>query len=340
MGKGVIAALLGAATKSHLSRAVSELACACDRRSPPQPQDIVMLAHAGIARHLIELGSFVTLCYARLHLLERRLEFVDCGHTGILVLDASSARTRLIHGENLPLGVREGEVYRQLSVPLSPGDTLLLYSDGITDARSATGEVFGLERLEQCVQAHAALDPDALIEAVNAAVSEFSGGRTPSDDQTSVAIRVDAAALPLRHGDAEHRSDLRELARVREFVRAFCQNAPGLPLDSAATAELELAVNEAASNIMKHAYAGYQDQPIRIDADAYADRISVRLRHVGSPFEPQRAPEPPLNATRESGFGTFIIARSVDEVRYYRDASGRNCVALVKRRKQAATEAI
>jgi anti-sigma regulatory factor (Ser/Thr protein kinase) len=257
-----------------------------------------------------------------------------------LILDAKTRQTRLLQGENLPLGVREGEVYRQRSAPLAPGDTLLLFSDGITDARDAAGRVFGLERLEECVRQHAALEPSDLIEAVNGAVREFSGLSKPSDDQTSVAIRVDQAALPVWHGEAELRSDLGELARVRAFVRAFCRDAPGQPLDAAAVAALELAVNEAASNIMKHAYAGDRDQPIRIDADAYVDRVSVRLRHVGSPFQPERAKEPTFNGTRESGFGTFIITSSVDDARYYRDASGRNCVALIKKRIQPAAEAV
>jgi PAS domain S-box-containing protein len=332
MGKGIPAALLGAATKAHILKALGDLAGSGAPRALPRPKDIVMLAHAGVARHLIELESFVTLCYARFDMLERRLDFVDCGHTGIIVTTATG-ETRLLQGSNLPLGVREGEIYEQLTVPLAPGDTLLLFSDGITDARDDAGQNFGLERLLALVKGRGALDPGALLGAIGEAVRRFSSRARPSDDQTSVALHVETTLLPLLHTELELRSDLAELGRAREFVRTFCVSVPGQPLDADAIAALELATNEAASNIMKHAYAGDRDQLIRIEGDAFADRVAVRLRHLGSPFSPDTVPAPDFNGSRESGFGAYIIASSVDEVKYYRDASGRNCVALFKKRR-------
>jgi phosphoserine phosphatase RsbU/P len=331
MGKGILAALLGAATKAHILKALGDLAGSGAPRALPRPKDIVMLAHAGVARHLIELESFVTLCYARFDMLERRLDFVDCGHTGIILASAETGETRLLQGSNLPLGVREGELYEQISVPLAPGDTLLLFSDGITDARGDTRQSFGLERLVALVKEHGALEPRELIAAIGSAVSTFSSRARPSDDQTSVALHVETTRLPLLHAELEIQSDLAELGRVRDFVRSFCHGVPGTPLDDDAIAELELAANEAASNIMKHAYSGDRDQLIRIEGDAFADRVAVRLRHLGSPFSPDAAPAPQFNGSRESGFGAYMIASSVDEVKYYRDASGRNCVALFKK---------
>jgi anti-sigma regulatory factor (Ser/Thr protein kinase) len=100
-------------------------------------------------------------------------------------------------------------------------------------------------------------------------------------------------------------------------------------------AALELAVNEAASNIMKHAYHGREGQWIHLEAEAFPGRLAFQLHHLGDPFEPSSAPRPLLDGSRDSGFGAYIIAQSVDEVRYYRDERGRNCIALVKARKAA-----
>ena len=331
MGKGIVAALLGAATKAHFLKAMGDLSGSLDPRSLPRPKDIVMMAHAGVARHLIELESFVTLCYARVDLLERRLDFVDCGHTGILLESAGSGATRLLQGNNLPLGVREGEVYDQVSVPIAPGDTLLLFSDGITDARDDMGNAFGVERLQQLLASATTVEPGQLVSAIGAAVRDFSQRSSPRDDQTCVAVHVEATRLPLRHAEMEIKSALGELGRTRDFVRDFCRMLPGAPLDDDAVAELVLAVNEAASNIMKHAYGGDRDQLIVIEADSFVDRVAVKLRHVGSPFSPEAVPAPEFNGSRESGFGAYIIASSVDDVKYYRDTSGRSCVALFKK---------
>jgi anti-sigma regulatory factor (Ser/Thr protein kinase) len=291
-----------------------------------------MLAHAGIVRHLIGLENFVTLCYARLDLSRRTVEFVDCGHTGIVHLHGKTGRCEVLHGDNLPMGVREGEIYDQVSVPFEPGDLLLLYSDGITEARSPSRELFGLDRLEECLRTHHELAPSDLVETIRKSVIAFSESDRLADDLTSVAVRMEEAQLPLTRSEIDIPSDLKQLRRVREFVRGFCSNLPGPPLDEDVEGSLELAVNEAASNIMKHAYHGRVDQWIHLEGEAFPDRLLVRLHHFGDPFDPSMARPPALDGSRESGFGAYIITQSVDEVRYYRDEQGRNCVSMLKRR--------
>ena len=190
-----------------------------------------MLAHAEVVRHLIDLDSFVTLCYARLD--------VEQAHPGARRLRAHGHRSlarqkrgcEVLHGDNLPLGVREGEIYDQVSVAFESGDLLLFFSDGITEARNSAGELFGAERLVECVQSHAELEPATLVEAIRKAVFEFSESARLSDDLTSVAIRVEEQRVPLARAEIEIRSDLKELRRTREFVRAFCRDLPDPPLD-------------------------------------------------------------------------------------------------------------
>jgi sigma-B regulation protein RsbU (phosphoserine phosphatase) len=333
MGKGVPAALLGAATKSHFVRALSDLMVLSKDSKLPAPKEIVMLAHAELVRHLIDLESFVTLCYARFDMGRCSLDLVDCGHTGVVHLHGKTGLHEILHGDNLPLGIREGEIYDQISVPFEPGDLFLFYSDGITEARSSTGELFGPQRLEECVVSNGQLEPAPLAEAVRQNVAAFTGSGRLTDDLTNVAIRVEERQLPIARQELEIGSDLKQLRQVREFVRAFCRNLPGPPLDEDSVAALELAVDEAASNIMEHAYHGREDQSIHVEAEAFPGRVEIQLHHFGNAFDPSTAPPPLFDGSRDSGFGVYIIAKSVDEVRYSRDERGRNCIALVKARK-------
>ena len=329
MGKGIPAALLGAATKSHFLKALGDLMGQCRKGELPEPKEIVMLAHAELVPHLIELDSFVTLVYARFDAKRRCLDLVDCGHTGTVHLHGKSGLCDVVHGDNLPLGVREGEIYDQISVPFEPGDLLLFFSDGITEARSPQGELFGEKRLEDCLTANGALEPAALVEAIRKAVVTFSGSNKLTDDLTTVAVRVEERECPVAQAEIELTSDLRNLRRARDFVREFCRDL----LDDDSADQLDLAVNEAVSNIMKHAYHGRADQWIHVEADAFPGRITLRLHHLGDPFRPSAAPPPSFDGSRESGFGAYIITRCVDEVHYFRDERGRNCIALVKVRK-------
>jgi PAS domain S-box-containing protein len=332
MGKGIPAALLGAATKSHFTEALCHLMGLAPGGTLPEPREIVTLAHADMGRYLIELESFVTLCYARVDLGRRRLDLVDCGHTGVIHTRPATDLCEIVHGDNLPLGIREGEIYDQIAVPFEAGDVFVFYSDGITEASSPAGEPFGTDRLLACIRTHGSLSPDALVDAVRTAVVAFAGSDRLTDDLTCVAVEVGEPRRPLARHELEIRSDLRDLSRAREFVRTFCCTLPGSPLDENRMAELELAVNEAASNVMKHAYHGRADQPIRLDAEAFPDHVVVRLHHLGDPFDPSTVPLPAFDGSRDSGFGVYLITRCVDDVRHYRDERGGHCIALVKRR--------
>ncbi len=330
MGKGIPAALLAGATKSNFLEALCHLMALSRDGGLPEPKAIVTLAHADMVRQLIDLESFVTLCYARLDLKRRVLDLVDCGHTGMMVVRSKTGVCEMVHGNNLPLGIREGEIFDQIAVPFDAGDLFLFYSDGITDMRNGSGELFGLDRLAECVRTSHTLAPDALVDTVHKAAVAFAGSDRLTDDLTCVAVRVTAVERTLARSELEIRSDLVDLARARAFVRDFCRSVPAGLLGEDDVADLELAVNEAASNIMKHAYHGRTDQRIELEADAFPDRVSIQLHHLGDSFDPASVSPPALDGSRESGFGVYLIARSVDDVRYSRDERGRNRVALIK----------
>lgn len=127
-------------------------------------------------------------------------------------------------------------------------------------------------------------------------------------------------------------SDLCQLAEMREWVRDACRSVWGAKASSEAIDMLELALDEAATNIILHAYQKRQGQPIEITVEVDADRASVSLYHAGCAFDPGSIPPPSFDGTRESGFGLFLIRQSVDEVEYLRDERGRCGIRLVKKR--------
>jgi len=333
MGKGIPAALLGAAAKSHFTQALCHLMALSPVGALPEPREVVTLAHAGMGRQLIELESFVTLCYARVDLIRRRLDLVDCGHTGVIHVRSGTGLCEMIHGDNLPLGIREGEIYDQIAIPFETGDVFVFFSDGVTEAPDAAGERFGPERLMECVRTNGSLACAALVNAIRTGVVAFTGSDQLYDDLTCVAVEIGERRRPLAQAELEISSDLKELSRAREFVRGFCHGLPDTPLSVDRVAEVELAVTEAASNIMKHAYQGRTDQRIQIEAESFPDHVAVRLHHLGNSFDPSGVAPPAFDGSRESGFGVYLLTRSVDDVRYYRDERGGNCIALVKLHK-------
>jgi serine/threonine-protein kinase RsbW len=125
-------------------------------------------------------------------------------------------------------------------------------------------------------------------------------------------------------------SDPRQLAAVRALVRDTCRRS-WATADEDGLAQLELAVGEAAANVMLHAYAGQTDRPMEVVVAAEPDQVCVTLLHQGEPFDPKHVPPPSFDGSRETGFGLYLIRQAVDECRFFQDERGHHGVSLTKR---------
>ena len=117
------------------------------------------------------------------------MDYVDCGYSPTVHYEKATDQCRLLRGDNMPLGFGQQETFRQLSLPLAPGDQFLFHSDGITEALSESGEPFGPDRLAALVQKSGALAPDELIARVHAAVREFAAEPLPAH-LTCIAVKI------------------------------------------------------------------------------------------------------------------------------------------------------
>ena len=232
----------------------------------------------------------------------------------------------------MPLGFPEIEPFKQISVPFKPGDLFFFYSDGITEARTPQGNMYGEERLVDFLQKNAGINTRDLIDGLKDDVVAFSKSDTFDDDFTCVAVKINQTSIDAdfsAEARLDFESDLNQLASIRSFVQRFCENIPDSLLDHNRNEQIILAVNEAAANIIKHAYQGRPEEKIQITAEVVADQFVVRLYDWGEDFDPESVQEPKFNGSQEGGFGIYIIAQSVDEVNYFRDADGRNCIELI-----------
>jgi sigma-B regulation protein RsbU (phosphoserine phosphatase) len=193
MGKGVPAALLGAATKTRLVRAMAAL----KGTGLPEPEEIITQVHRLMTPQLLDLNSFVTLCYARFDLPRQQLSFVDCGHTPVLHYRCAAGDCAALKGVNLPLGIRASEEYRQITTAFGPGDRFLFYSDGVTEAQNPTGGYYDEERLNGLLCRFASRTPRELIELLRADVDCFTASESLADDLTCVAVAIGPPAHSL-----------------------------------------------------------------------------------------------------------------------------------------------
>ena len=178
-GKGLPAALL----MSSLQAAVRAFAL----ESTP-PDAICTSVNRLLCGQMIA-GRFVTLCYVRLERDRNALCYANAGHNPPLLVRANGDIERLTVGGTV-LGVFPDAAYRTGELPLHAGDRLLLYTDGITEARDAGDDEFGEERLADTLVAHRTLDARVLFDTLMQQVTTFTGERGFQDDATLLVVAV------------------------------------------------------------------------------------------------------------------------------------------------------
>jgi serine phosphatase RsbU (regulator of sigma subunit) len=117
-----------------------------------------------------------------------RLEFINSGHPSPLLIRAGKVESPFPAG-CLPIGLVPEAEFQVSSVTLSPGDTLVLFTDGVTEATNLQEEMFALERLEEVVAQNAGASVKELEAAILAAVDEFSRDAYQADDITVLIVR-------------------------------------------------------------------------------------------------------------------------------------------------------
>ena len=328
MGKGIPAALLGAAIKSHFLRVLNELIRLTDKKEFPDPEKIISALHSSMIDQLEDIETFVTLCYARFDMAKHLLSFVDCGHMRTIHFHADSNKCSLLRGVNMPLGFPEQEPFKQTLVPFKPGDLFVFYSDGLTEAKNQDGVLYGEKRLVDFVQKNAIIEPKELINTVRKDVVAFSQSDIFDDDLTCVLVGIEKKSALSDKAELKIKNNLTELAEVRSFVRKFCESIPDIHLNNNRINLIELAATEVTANIIKHAYDGHSDEQIWINALLSDDKIVFRFYDWGKEFELKSVPSPVFDGSLSGGFGLHIISHTVDEVTYSRDEKGRNCACL------------
>lgn len=142
-------------------------------------------------------GRFMTLFLLLADCQDRRLHWVSAGHDPAICYDPQADKFTQLAGEDIPLGIDEAWQYRrnQIDFP-NTGCVLVIGTDGIWEARSPDGEMYGKDRLRRCIQRHAGLTAEQLSSALTAELAAFVGEGRPQDDATLVIIRFLAESGP------------------------------------------------------------------------------------------------------------------------------------------------
>jgi sigma-B regulation protein RsbU (phosphoserine phosphatase) len=158
---------------------------------PDPPEKLLEYVNEHFAtRYTSEGEAFVTAFYGIYDPARRELTYASAGHNPPRLKRCEDGSILALDGVgNLPLGLFPDQHYQQATLRLRPGDQIVFYTDGITEARNAEGAMFGPERLDEALE-NCHLSAQGLIDSLLATLNAFTGGVPPGDDQTVVVAKV------------------------------------------------------------------------------------------------------------------------------------------------------
>ena len=179
-GKGVPAALLMSATAAAMRFGANH-----DRNMLEQVQRLntgILLAS--------DDERYVTLLIAEIDTHRRTIRYVNCGHNPALLFRASTGTLTRLNSSCPPLGLSAEEICELVSADLSPGDVVVFYTDGVTEAGNGDGEEFGMDRLSAAVRSGSSLSAEDLMSSIYNAAADFCGDDF-NDDVTILVVKCD-----------------------------------------------------------------------------------------------------------------------------------------------------
>lgn len=312
--KGVPAALVMASTRTILRAAAERLV---------SPGEILRRANDVLCPDMPP-KMFVTCLCAVLDPHTRRLRYANAGH------NTAQQRTKdglvELRARGMPLGLMPGMTYEEKETALAPGDSVLMYSDGLVEAHNAAREMFGTRRLQALLADHQG--GEALISDLRDALFAFTGaGWEQEDDVTLVVIQheTEQRSIAMTDDDGlwqtlDEFEVASEVGGERAVMERVTQAVSTVPLPAARIERLRTAVAEATMNAMEHGNGYRPDLPVRIRVALGTDELAVSVTDRGGSVPLVAAPVPDLEAKLAGeqsprGWGLFLIKAMVDDLR-------------------------
>ena len=322
-GKGVPASLLMAVTRSHF-RSISA--------TTDDPGAIDSAINAAISE-TNDANMFVTFFTGILDLRNGHITYCNAGHNPPIILSPDGTVTKLSPEPNLPIGFFHDFAYSDGDFQLPAGSTLVLYTDGLTEAENTSRELYGEERLMASVATQKGKNTSDIVSGIYSDVERHVGKAAQSDDMTILAIKYTGS-------DTMDSSDTRilsidnqvcELKKLSAFVEQTCGMAGA---DQALTMSINLALEEAVSNVIFYAYPkGETGHRITVKFTRHRNDITYTVYDRGIPFNPLAKSDADVTLSAEErgigGLGIFLVKQIMDRVEYERKGN-ENILKLTK----------
>ncbi len=293
-------------------------------------REVLHFMHELISEGLERADTFVTLAVVVMDTRDGSFTYASAGHTSTYWLHYEGPQAEFLEATGFPFGIpAPDQSYREIEGRLEPGDSIWLYTDGVTEVPDRYNHIFGRAGLLDVLLAVREASLDRQVAAVRRAVGLHHGTQSLPDDMAILAIRrtpehpvLDALPFVIWARYMQVRSATQ---RIAQQIRLWAERFGWTPSQDFFF-QWELAVSEVLTNIVQHAYVVQHAHPhlapgrIQGCLLAYPDEVVLDVWDAGVPFKGELATRllhheeiPP-----EEGYGLYLVQQSVDHIAYRR----------------------
>lgn len=308
-GKGVPAALFMAVTKTMIkTRAMDD----------PSPASIITRVNDEMSEDNPS-SMFVTLFLAICNVRSGACRYTNAGHNPPYIMRTSGGRDCLDQRHGPIIGAVEELAYKESATTLSAGDSLLIFTDGVTEAMDVDGELYLESRLEQLLDERSLETAGDLVNETLASVESFASGAEQADDITILAFHLEQEAVQLQQLEIVIEPDFREIERVNGALEKFAgeNDIPGK-----VTAKVSIAIDDLINNIIAYGLDNKLKHSIKIEFRFSENRLIIEVIDGGMPFNPFESVNADTTSSVEDreigGLGRLLVKELMDDVSYQR----------------------
>jgi serine phosphatase RsbU (regulator of sigma subunit)/anti-sigma regulatory factor (Ser/Thr protein kinase) len=316
-GKGISAALVAA----EIRTAVHLLYTPDD-----DPGDVLTLVNRRLYGDLLNAERFATAILLSHRTDDNTWQYASAGHTTGLLVRAGTLDVQYLEGTGLPVGVLPDDRVATASFDFQPGDVLVLYSDGLSEAEDDDGQILDVNGIVPVLQVCQSASAETIRQVMLQAYAHHRGNQTAHDDLTLVVVKHDdtpPADVPAFYWRIP--SDLTELATLQRATNPLLTHLPDADTAQTWLYELQLVLTEVISNIIRH---GYDDEEGMIHGlvQLHSDDVQVDIVDGGKAYTlPEQPPAMQImDDLPEGGYGLHIIYNLTDRFEHRRLANETN----------------
>jgi serine phosphatase RsbU (regulator of sigma subunit)/anti-sigma regulatory factor (Ser/Thr protein kinase) len=277
-------------------------------------------------------GHFISMFCLLLNVETWEGSYANAGHNPAFWRTDRGTMLKTLDATGPLLGIFDDTTFEQEHFAMTPGDALVLYTDGIPEARNEQGDMFGEERLQALVVRAGSGNAQRIVDDIMMEVRQHQPHRL-TDDVTLVVLKPGALTggpeLEKAATSVSYRVSgaLENIPQIRHWLE---ERLADWSVSQPVIDDLALAVTEVCTNVARHGYQNKASGDIELELTLEGGTVRVCILDTAAPYQPPTQLREPTGELAEGGFGLALIHNIVDRVHYKRRAPIGNRVVLVK----------